>query len=777
LLTTIQANIQDCFCGRACRARLYPFAFSITLLTTLLSPPAYAVDEGQETAVCTAAELTSGITYQRPKAFPPDEIDNTRISADYTRTDNAGTTTLSGNVIIEKHLLRLRADSASYNRDDELLTIEGDVHIDTESMSLNAGSGSIDISSTAAGKKQNATFNNIRFLIPESRMKGTARMIVSDRSAENHKTSTLTEAGVTSCDLMDPDWLLSSDEIQLDHDDEYGYAEDVVMRFKGVPFLYTPYMEFPTSNRRRTGILFPEFGTSSSRGVELGVPWYWNIAPDQDALLTPVFMEKRGFNLDGLYRYLTESSNGQLKGSYLPDDKINGEDRYQVRYQQHTDLSSNLLLDIDYQDISDGDYFNDFANSLGITSQTHLDSSAKLKYALSNWQFNALLQDIETIDETTPLSQRPYERLPQLTMSGSERIADTDLQFGFYSEFVDFTHESKTKLTGNRLTIRPELSLPLSGIAWFVRPAIRFSHTTYDVGFEEPITSIEKPKDISVPITSIDTGLFFERYLESGHKQTLEPRLYYLYTPFEDQSTDPVFDTRLPEFSVSQLFRYNRFTGGDRVGDANQITAALTSRIIDTDTGQELAKASIGQIFYFEDRKVTLTGFPETASQSDMIFELEAGAGRWLGDMDLQWDTSDHKLTKQNYFLHYKSDDRHLFNIGYRQRRDSNGIIIEQTDTSFVYAITPKYTSFVRWNYSLKDDKPLDTIAGLAYNSCCWSIQLLGQRRIQNNTQSDNAFDNSILIQFVLKGLGSLSGSKARNTLGDSIYGYKDTLQ
>jgi len=777
LLTTIQATIQDCFSGRVFRARLRSFASSITLLTALLSPSAFAEDETPGASVCTAAELSSGINYQRPDAFPQEEIDNTRISADYTRTDNAGTTTLSGNVIIERHLLRLSADSASYNRDDEQLTIEGDVHIDTESMALEAGSGSIDISSTEAGKKQNATFIDIRFLIPDSRMKGSARMIMSDRSADDHKMSTLTDASVTSCDLLDPDWLLSSDEIKLDHDDEYGYADDVIMRFKGVPFLYTPYMEFPTSDRRRTGILFPEFGTSSSRGIELGVPWYWNIAPNQDALLTPVFMEKRGFNLDGHYRYLTGSTGGQLKGSYLPDDKTNGEDRYQVRYQQHTDLSTNLLLDIDFQDISDGDYFNDFANSLGITSQTHLDSSAKLKYALSNWQFNALIQDIQTIDETTPLSNRPYARVPQLTVRGDERIADSDFRFGFYSEFVDFTHESKTILTGNRLTIRPEVSLPMSGVAWFLEPALRYSHTTYDVGFEEEIIAIEKPEDISVPIASIDTGLFFDRYLASGHQQTLEPRLYYLYVPYEDQSTDPIFDTRLPEFSVSQLFRYNRFTGGDRVGDANQVTMALTSRIIDTDTGQELAKASIGQIFYFEDRKVTLTGTPETASQSDIIFELEAGAGRWSGDMDLQWDTVDHRLTKQNYFLHYKSDDRHLFNLGYRLRRDNDGIIIEQTDTSFVYAITPKYTSFVRWNYSLKDDKPLDTIAGIAYDSCCWSIQLLGQRRIQNNTQSENAFDNSILIQFVLKGLGSLSGSKARNTLGDSIYGYKDTLQ
>ena len=251
--------------------------------------------------------------------------------------------------------------------------------------------------------------------------------------------------------------------------------------------------------------------------------------------------------------------------------------------------------------------------------------------------------------------------------------------------------------------------------------------------------------------------------------------------PFEDQSTIPLFDTSIPTFSVAQLFRDNRFVGGDRIGDTNQLTFALTSRILSPNTGNELIRASIGQIYYFEDRKVSLDGSVDTAKKSDVIAELASNWGRWKSDINLQWDSSNSELSKENYFLHYMSDARHLFNIGYRKQLINSSIDIEQTDTSFVYAINREYSGVVRWNYSLKDDKNIDAIAGIAYDSCCWSIQLLAQRRLKNTTAStivnDDAYDNSILVQFVFKGLGSLSGSKARNTLEQSIYGYTDILQ
>ncbi len=730
---------------------------------------------GQARNLCPAEDKTP-VKHVPPRAFSAENSANTEISADFTKSSRDGSTSLDGNVVIEQHLLRVTADHADYNKQQDKLTFSGNVHINTETLSLEADTGTVNMDDT--GKK--AEFNNIKFFIPDSNMKGIAETI---RSGED-KQSTLNNASITSCDLFDPDWLISADEIQLDHVDEYGSADDVVIRFKGVPFMYTPYMEFPISDKRRSGLLFPEFGTSSSRGIELAVPWYWNIAPNQDAVLTPRYMEKRGLELGGNYRYLTQSSNGELKGAYLAEDDITEEARYQVRYLQHSRIMSNLLFDVDLQDISDPDYFNDFSSNIGTTSQTHLNRQATLNYNLDNWHLRALAQDIKTIDNITPVSDHPYERLPQLIFNGGEEIASSSVFFTLDSEYVDFTHEDETKITGTRATIRPGLHLPLSGSAWFFDPAVKFSHTRYDVGTEgnssTPGTS-QTVEDRNLPISSIDSGLFFERYLDNGNQQTLEPRLYYLNVPFEDQSTIPLFDTSIPTFSVAQLFRDNRFVGGDRIGDTNQLTFALTSRILSPNTGNELIRASIGQIYYFEDRKVSLDGSVDTAKKSDVIAELASNWGRWKSDINLQWDSSNSELSKENYFLHYMSDARHLFNIGYRKQLINSSIDIEQTDTSFVYAINREYSSVVRWNYSLKDDKNIDAIAGIAYDSCCWSIQLLAQRRLKNTTAStivnDDAYDNSILVQFVFKGLGSLSGSKARNTLEQSIYGYTDILQ
>lgn len=729
----------------------------------------------QEQNLC-PVENKASIKHVKPRAFSAENSDNTEISADFTQSSSDGSTSLDGNIVIEQHLLRVTADHADYNKQQDVLTFSGNVQINTETLSLEADAGRVNMDKN--GKQ--GIFDNIKFFIPDSNMKGKAETIHSGED----KQSTLNNASITSCDLFDPDWLISADEIQLDHEDEYGSADDVVIRFKDVPFMYVPYMEFPTSDKRRSGLLFPEFGTSSSRGIELATPWYWNIAPNQDAVLAPRFMEKRGLELGGNYRYLTQSTNGDLKGAYLPDDDITQEARYQIRYLQHSRIKSNLLLDIDYQDISDSDYFNDFANNIGTTSQTHLNRNATLNYNLDNWYLRAMVQDIKTIDEATPLSDQPYERLPQLTFNGAEEIVSSSVFFTLDSEYVDFTHKDETKTTGSRATIRPGVHFPLSGAAWFLDPAVKFSHTQYDVGIEGNETTPGTSQTVAnrnLPITSIDSGLFFERYLNNGYQQTLEPRLYYLNVPYEDQSNIPLFDTSIPTFSVAQLFRDNRFIGGDRIGDANQLTFALTSRMLSPVTGNEFIRASIGQIYYFEDRKVSLDGSVDTAKKSDVIAEFASNWGRWKSDINLQWDSTNSELSKENYFLHYMSDARHLFNIGYRKQLKNSSIDIEQTDTSFVYAINREYSGVARWNYSLKDDKTIDAIAGIAYDSCCWSIQLLAQRRLKNTTVStivnDDVYDNSILVQFVFKGLGSLSGSKARNTLEQSIYGYTDILQ
>lgn len=745
---------------------------SCVLLSTLISCNVHANNLSEVNSCQT--KNGNATKHIKPKEFPADKVDNTEISADFTKSNNSGLTSLDGNVIIEKNLLRVTADHAHFNKYQQELEVSGNVHLDTKDLSLDADSGTVVIDNDDTNDKTKGQFKNVEFFIPNSNLKGKAKTVNSSDNNNKEQLSTLNQASITSCNLFNPDWFISASKIKLDHKDKYGAADDVVIRFKGIPFIYTPYIEFPISDKRRTGFLFPEIGSSSSRGVELATPWYWNITPNQDALMTPHYMEKRGISLDADYRFLTESTKGELVTSYLPQDNVTQSERYQINYQQYSRISSKLTFEANLRDISDSNYFNDFTSSLSSTSQTHLDRSASLRFDLNNWHMRALVQDFKTVDETAPRSDRPYERLPQLTLSGDTRVANTPILFSLDSELVDFTHDDNSITTGTRLIVQPGFHLPISGDYWFIDPSVKISHTQYNI--DSNTNGLSNIKNRNLLIGGINAGLFFERFLDNGYQHTLEPQLYYLNIPFKDQNNTPLFDTSTPDFSVSQLFRENRFIGGDRIGDTNQITLALTSRILNLSTGTELVRASIGQIFYFEDRKVSLDGTIDTSSQTDLIAELDTNWGKWKSSIDLQLDVTSNELSKENYFLHYKSDARHIFNIGYRKRLSDNLIDLEQTDTSFVYAINNKYTSFLRWNYSLKDGKDIDSIAGISYNSCCWSIQLLAQRRLQNTVDVNDSYDNSILVQFVFKGLGSLSGDTARTTLKQSIYGYTDNL-
>ncbi len=751
--------------------------FFITCLLIILPQQVFAqTNDGTKQSSCQALDsLAPEIT--APPHFSTDKLHNTYIGADSSRSRADGSTLLQGRVIILKNQLRIHSDRANYNQKKNTLQVSGKVHVDIPSLSLDADKATFSLS----GNTKQATFTTARFIIPiqsagrnkttAANLKGIAASITSSGNI-----SLLKQAEITSCPLNKPDWLISADSIELNHAEEYGNAHGVLMRFKGVPFLYTPYIQFPTSNKRRSGLLFPEFGTSSSRGFEFAQPWYWNIAPNMDATFIPHYMDRRGLELGGEYRYLTKSGNGTLQGSYLNNDKITGSNRYQLRYRQRTTFIPGLRMNLDLQDISDKNYFNDFSNSLGATSRTYLDRSASLSYDTTNWHIRALAQKLKTIDTDTPVSRRPYARLPQLTLNGGTAIGDSGLQFTLGSELVEFAHEDNNIATGSRIIMKPGINWPLSGAAWFFTPALKFSLSQYNVG---PNSGSKQTINRSLPISSVDTGLFFERTLDNGLLQTLEPRLYYLNVPYRQQNNIPLFDSSMPDFNISQLFRDNRFNGQDRIGDANQITLALTSRLLDPVSGIEKLRASIGQIFYFSDRRVSLNRTIDTRKQSDIIAELNTNWGQWLGNIDVQWNPDKNRFSKENYFIHYQSDKKHLFNIGYRKRlaRDNTNISTKQTDTSFVLPVTTTVNVYARWNYSLKDNRNIDMIGGFSYNSCCWSLQLLMQRRLQNSTSVSPAYNNSLLVQFVLKGLGNVSGSTAQTTLGQSIYGYHDTLQ
>jgi len=710
-----------------------------------------------------AARYPSITSYQAPPYYPEATRDNIDISANKTLSDKAGSSTFEGDVILERHELRIKADIARLDNTNREISVNGNVHLDTTSMSIDADSGRFFLDDN------NTEFSNIKFFIPETRLRGHAEKVTS----EGKKSATLFTSSITSCPPGDIDWLLSADSIELDLQEEYGKARGVVLEFHKVPFLYTPYIEFPVGDKRRSGLLTPSFGTSSSRGFELVVPWYWNIAPNQDATIAPHYMDRRGLQLDTQYRFLTETTDGTLDVNYLNKDNITLEERYSLKYLQHTKFTHNIRLRVDYKDVSDSEYLQDFSSSLLGTSTTHLSQSADLAASYTNWHMLAQLQTYETLDLTIAEEDRPYSMLPKLALRGDEELLD-NMNFTLDSEWVNFVHEDNISVEGTRFIFQPGIELPFQGSAWFLKPAIEYNHTQYNVT-DGGSTRIDTP-DRNLPITSIDSGLFFERSKSNKLILTLEPRLFYLYIPYEDQSDLPIFDTSVPDFTLSQMFRKNRFNGGDRIGDTNQVTAALRSRIINPATGYEYMRASIGQIYYFDDRRVTPDDIPETSKSSDIIAEISGTLSNWSAKAGAQWDIERHNTAKSNASIHYKSDKNTLFNLGYSRRRETpeNAEALEQTDVSLVAPAGKNFTAIGRWNYSLEQGRDLETIAGLSYDSCCWSTIIALQRTLVSSSSIDEDYDNTILFQLVLKGLGSVSGDSAVERLKQSILGYQD---
>ncbi|MCW8854841.1 MAG: LPS assembly protein LptD [Gammaproteobacteria bacterium] len=700
--------------------------------------------------------------YQSPAAFPEDKKDETRISAKQVQNAAGDITIFTDDVVIERDKLKLRADQVIFDRPNQKLDIQGNIHIDAENMGIDSEGGWLQLDSNLG------EFTNSQYFVPDSHYRGRT----PDLSLQGKKQTLLINSSFTSCPENNEDWSLDTSLLKLNHETQTGTAKHAVLWFKNIPIFYTPYISFPLGDERRSGFLMPQFGTSSSRGGELGIPWYWNIAPNQDAIITPRVMKKRGTQIKTDYRYLTQNSNGQMNIEYLDKDKQLKDKRYLVKFNNHSDIGEHLDFDILINDASDSNYFEDLGSSIAISNTTHLERNSCFNYAQGIWTTSLFAQTYETIDQAIALINRPYRRLPQLTITGKDNLFDSDFTWSLNSEWVDFDHESDSKIKGQRFDIQPKVSWPLMGNAWFFTPSAGFEYSSYTLtdATGNPI-SIE---DRSISISSIDTGLFFEREVSGHYIQTLEPRLYYLYIPYKDQSNIPLFDTGEYDFSFAHLFRENRFTGIDRIGDSNQVTLALSSRLLDKNTGSEFLSLSIGQIFYDEDRQVTLDNTVATNNQSDVISELSGQRNNFKSRATVQWNPETREADRQSFQINYKNDARQIVNLGYRFRRDpvdeTNNL--EQTDFSFNWPINNQYSIFSRWNRSLTEKRDIETLFGIEYDSCCWSMRILGQRYLKT-TDTNDFHDSSIMFQLILKGLGSVSDKEASNIIKHAILGYQ----
>ncbi len=590
--------------------------------------------------------------------------------------------------------------------------------------------------------------------------RGTSRLIEfieGDRVRFN-------DATYTTCAPGDDAWWVRASRLTLDREDEVAIASGASVRFFGVPIFASPYFQFPLGDRRRSGFLAPSFGLNSRLGAEVSVPYYWNIAPNRDATFTPRLMLRRGVLLASEFRYLEPNFSGKLEYDVIPNDRAFGGSREFVSLRHLYDSKTGWSGGINYNEVSDDRFLADFSRSIVGASQLVLPQEAFASYLQPLWNTSLRVTKNQTLQDPLDPVDKPYERVPQFTFNAlSPRLGGFDANVAF--EATRFDHP--TLETGSRLIVNPGLSYPVRAPGYFVVPRVQWHATWYRL--DDAIRPDARPSR-SLPIASIDSGLVFEReanWFGERSIQTLEPRLYYAYVPFREQSQLPNFDGAVADFNFTQLFTENYFSGADRIGESNQLTAALVGRVLDPATGGERLRAAIGQRFYFAPQRVTLPGGTARAgNESDVLVALRGVIARhWITDVALQHSTEQRRLVRANVALRWQPRPASVLSFAYRYKLDE----IEQIDIASQWPISERWYGVGRANYSLRERRWIEVLAGFEYRADCWAARIVAQRFA---TIAQTA-TTSLFFQLQLNGVASI-GTSPIEQLRRNIPGYQE---
>ena len=720
------------------------------LLVALALCPAAALADEPRGPVC-EVPLSTDPRLDALRAADPDDpnIEITSDTGDLARTGDA---TLEGNVTIRTGQRLVSADQATVDAEQRKITVEGRVEYLDPTIHVTGRDGTF---ADGAG-----SFEGAHFELVDGSGRGSAR------SARLHNETQLDLEGVryTVCPPGNEDWLLKAQKISIDQESGTGTARDVRLDFKGVPILYTPWISFPVGDQRKTGFLFPAFGSGGQTGTQIVVPFYWNMAPNYDSTLTTRWFSARGFRFDPEFRYLTERSKGAFNAQYLPHDTERGDARGLFEFKDTTLYSPLTRARIDAAYVTDNSYFEDFGVGFEGTSVIFLPQQAEIRSDFDHWSLFGRVQNFQVIDNQLADDERPYSMLPQLLASGTWN----DLWHGFGTEFdaeaVNFWRSLGP--TGVRVDAQPAVTWGAGNSGGYVDATAAWRYTAY--WLDETAPGTDNTLTRSLPVLSLDSGVVFERSTGSKEQrvQTLEPRLQYVYVPYRDQNDIPIFDTDQPTLNMVQLFRTNRYVGADRVGDANLVAAGLTTRMLNASTGQQYLSATLGQAYYFSDPRVTLPGeAPSDRASSNLVAEIELDAFKyWSGRFGYQWDPDNNRTERTEVGVQFRPAGDSVVNAAYRYQRD----LLEQFDVSAAWPIGERWHAFGRWVYSLSEQKTLDQFIGLEYQSCCWAVRVISRRFVSSRTGDS---DTSIGFQLELKGLSSV-GVDNESFLRDAIRGY-----
>ena len=689
------------------------------------------------------------------------------LSADQAELVEEGVSRLTGNASVEQGARQLRSDEIVYDSRNEVIEVRGNVQYWDEGVFV-AG----DRARSETGEEVTTIVPATEFVLEDRHGHGSAaRVRVSGK-----ERMTAHDVTYTTCNPGDADWRITASRLDLDRVEDTGIASDIWVEFQGQRLLYLPWMSFPLSDRRKSGFLTPTMGVSGSTGVDVTTSYYFNLAPDYDATLTARTMSSRGVQAQGEFRLLSRDYGfARIAAEYLPFDAKYDDDRTAFDLSHRHRWSDRWSTDARLEWASDPEYLDDLGSSLSQSSRTHLPRRFDAHYGGDGWGASVRFLDFRTLDRT---AGRPYAQLPRIFLGTNLPEKNRAPNAGATAEVAYFDHRSRT--TGTRVDVQPSITWPMRTAGTFVVPKAALRFTGYDLNRAAAEASRDDDPSRVVPSFSLDSGLFLERPVTlSGRSliHTLEPRLYYLRIPFEHQDDLPNFDTSRSNFSFAQLFRENRFTGADKLGDADRLTLALTSRLLD-ERGNELVRASIGQIRHFRDRRVTLDGDPETARASDVVAELEARLRQhWRLRAGLQYDTDTDRTNKSAWSVRYQPDRRTVVNAGYRLVRHVDPAkTVEQADLSFAWPLGANWRTVGRWSLALneEEDRTLEAFGGLEYESCCWGFRAVVRRFLRGGgLDGADDYSNGVFLQLELKGLTGVGG-RTEALLTRGIPGYEN---
>lgn len=749
--------------------------------------------------------------------------------------------TLAGDVVLRQSGMQAEANEAHLYQTENRGELVGNVRLRDKGMLIVGDRAELQLDNGEA------KIENAEYVIHKGHVRGSAAYVKRQEDA----IVRLKDGTYTRCEPGNNAWQLKGNNIKLNPATGFGTATNVTLRVKDVPVFYTPYIYFPIDDRRQSGFLAPSIGSGSDTGLALQTPYYFNLAPNYDATLYPTYMSNRGLLLEGEGRYLTRRSEGSVGAAYLDDQederKLQSEyedQRWLYSWQHKGGLDSRLLTEVDYTDISDPYYFQDLSTDLGIDKPGYVNQRGTLTWRGDSYtaRLNAHAYEMATVTDVTP-----YDRMPQLTLNGKLPFQPVGLQMSYGSELVRFDRNLRNgnfidengnatpwydtrisglaRATGDRAHVEPGISLPMEATYGFVKPSIKYLYTEYDLDIDSQGENqliaqgneFQKSPDRGVPIYSLDSGLYFDRnanWFGQSFRQTLEPRAYYLYVPTREQDDIPVFDTSETPFSFSSLWRDNRFSGKDRIGDANQLSLGMTNRWIEPN-GFERQRFGIGQAYYFRDREVQLPGIDyrdsaaAQASESPYALEYLYRFNRdWNLSSEFNWDPDVDRTRSGNLMFHYQPENNpnKVVNFGYRYRNDANvynpstgqwqlgggdytdpttGEVIkdyykiDQHDASVIWPMVPQWNAIARWQYDYNRSRTLEAFGGFEYDSCCWKLRLINRYWVDYDEYSlspnlNEEADRGIFLQIVLKGLGGVVGNKVETFLDQGIQGYRE---